>query len=396
MIYKPFSTIKTEYPEFYLYATIKDSKIDVPFEKILLNSVEARINTPIKINDMQFYDSYLLFEDSNTKLIKVGKSLEINTVTRNFKFSLKGSLEDRINDCSFLIELLKSKVLIINGNIFSLNDQNDTATTLGNVDDHLKSLLLIKKTMDRLGIKASIDLDLFNDFDYKKLRVICESVLFDLPHNLVLSKNDGVAILVEIANFQLIFDYVMDRQDPKSYYLKNYFEKGGSKLSDSKGIQLSKFIVLKSRDFQVTLNMNLDVILDSIKEIEDKSSAFSYHNLLVLELIKGFDTSGDNKLLILAQNILDIHKDLDTSNMKIICLNSMQINKRLRNLNPNEVEELIAMKINETDPIVLTAINILLESFSEAEITFQKIPNEQKDEYLKYPICRLWSKKQNH
>lgn len=388
---KDFSDILGK--EFYLYATMKDSKIDVPIEKMQLCSIETSINAPIKINDMQFYDSYSLFEDSNTKIIKIGHSLNINVDTRNFKFTLKGSLEDRIIDCSFLIELLKNKVLIINGNIFSLNEINDIESILKTVENQLESLHIIKKTLDKLGVKASIDLDSFNEIDYKKIYVICESVLFDLPHNLVLSNNDGVALLVEIADFKLVFDYEKDIHDPKKIYLKNYFEEGGSKLFDSRGIQLSKYIVLKSNDFEATLNLNFDVILESIKVIEDKSSAFNYHILLVLELIKGFDISGDNKLLSLAQNILNLHIDLESSIMKIIYLNSMQINKRLRNLIPDEVEELIKMKINETDPIILTGINILLESFSEAEIAFQEIPDEQKNEFLQYPICQLWSKK---
>ena len=71
-------------------------------------------------------------------------------------------------------------------------------------------------------------------------------------------------------------------------------------------------------------------------------------------------------------------------------LNELQIIRRQRAYTKNEKTFLIQEKTQNTDNNgILCAINILLENKSEAESNFDQLTEEEKEEFIQYPIFTL-------
>lgn len=85
---------------------------------------------------------------------------------------------------------------------------------------------------------------------------------------------------------------------------------------------------------------------------------------------------------------LDQH---NPSSKSLYELNRLQTEKRRRNLTEKEINYLIQLKQQNTTPQFLLAANILLESYREAQTTYDGMSSKERQEFDLYPIRNLWN-----
>lgn len=77
-------------------------------------------------------------------------------------------------------------------------------------------------------------------------------------------------------------------------------------------------------------------------------------------------------------------------------LNELQIIKRTRNFNPNEIEKLYKMIENsETREDCLIGAYLLLGQQQAAEMHFAKLSKSEQNNFKEYPIYHFWKDKKN-
>jgi len=379
--------------DIYIYLAHKGFEAQTPVEKITLESLEQQYETPVSINDRQFYCSYKIIEREKSKRILFGRSFFIDMIDGQYSFRLKGNIKERINDLEFIISLIDI------GHIKMGNQNLDVE--LKEISNHKfrfeKLLLYLKKVqllLEKLKIRKELDLDSFSETDILRTDLLLKTVLDNEYTSLNLTVSNSFLIFINISNLNFGFEW--EQNESGLYRLINYFEKSGPNLFSDINMPISKFAVLKSTEILSISNLDLDLITESIYSIGNNSFAYDYHNQFILELIKAYDSleKKDDNLLIAAQNMFMFYignKEVDGVRLN---LNILQIIKRLRNFNQDELEKLLEIKRNNLDFEIQVGVNILLESFSEAEYYFEKLDIQKQEAFRNFPIYNLWKRPQ--
>lgn len=111
------------------------------------------------------------------------------------------------------------------------------------------------------------------------------------------------------------------------------------------------------------------------------------YNLWMLEVIKAYDMSKDKKWLYFAHYINTQIMKFSQNNSYII--NKMQILKRFRELNLEEKDKLYEVRNIENSNDMQCAIAILLDNQSDFERYFNRLSDEEKENFKKYPIYNI-------
>ena len=91
--------------------------------------------------------------------------------------------------------------------------------------------------------------------------------------------------------------------------------------------------------------------------------------------------------------LLDFLSEKDSSQVDLYQINRLQTEKRRRKLNPEEIQYLSSMKTKGIPAQYQLAANILLESFYEAHLIYDRLCPEEKEVFASYPIMNLWKSK---
>ena len=201
-------------------------------------------------------------------------------------------------------------------------------------------------------------------------------------------KKSGI-YFIEIAGYCIAFFVSVDSNKKVEVY--NYFDDLSGKMSvfyldrDKNQIPISPYTNLTAENLISFSNINIDVIKKSFDLQEYSEETCLRYNLWLLELIKTYDESNNQKWLELAEYLID--KILKFSCSPLYRINKLQIIKRTRNLNQKEKDELYEIKEKEKDDMIQCGIAILLDNSSDFERHYDKLDN--KEEFEKLPIYNL-------
>ena len=157
--------------------------------------------------------------------------------------------------------------------------------------------------------------------------------------------------------------------------------------------KVSPYIFLSEADVIDCVNIDFPQIPVSI--MRRNHSEFYDNEVLFfcLRLIKAFDLTKTEKYLIVSSDLLDWLEAEKYIEKYIITMNKLQIIKRIRNLNDDEIaglEDLIKQYKNHTDaPYIMAGIYILLEDKENFVNCFNNFSEENKKEFMEYPIYNL-------
>lgn len=375
--------------DIYVYIKHKGFESQTPVEKITLEVMEQHNIMPVSIDGRQFYNSYKIIESEKSKGILFGKSIFFDSKGGQYSFSLKGSIKERIIDLEFIVSLIETGHLDMGSQRFDVK-VNEIGNNKFKFKNHLSYLNRVQQLLEKLNIRKELDLDSFSDVDYLKISQLLKTVIDKNYISLDFDYRNAFLLFIDISNLTIGFEW--EQNDFGLFRLINYFEKSGPNLFSEINMPVSKYSILKSSEILKISNLDLNLITESIYNIGSNSLAYDYHNLFILELIKAYDSLiiKDQKYLIAAQNMFKFYignNELDRTRIK---LNMLQIIKRIRNFNLNEIEELLEIKRINSDLEIQVGVNILLESFNETEYYFDKLDLNKQETFKNFPIYNLW------
>jgi len=252
--------------------------------------------------------------------------------------------------------------------------------------------------LDVLGCEKDIDIKTLTiqdrmNIDYLVTALIDKKEVTGLKDDL-----PGIlAVIVGNLKFLLFFQKVEGKKGTyqifdffKSNFVLVYENPSGEKRA------ISQYAILRAEDFIQLDNICFDVLLPSFQNIERHDETIIRANYFLLELLEAYDKSnGKIEILNTAKDFSDwiMTATEDELPYDIRLINKLQIVKRLRPLDNDEVKELFSIiESPNTSEDVLVGAYLLLDQKPIAELHFNNLDREQQEEFKQFPIYHFWEK----
>ena len=385
----------------YVYAkTQLGVLIPVDYIQNFHTSVEVRHGT-IKIDGTVYYNSYKIVQKKETINIHVGKSTVYTAdLTRNqakINCKLHGNLSERINDCRFILAMAQHRnVCIDDMNLTEIYPGNFNEQEIVRFEECLKELMLVQKVLSAFNVKTELDMDSMNESDFRNLNRFIYA--FE-GHEVTLADIGQPFGGYRIGNLKILIS-TKKNENTGLFKIINFFS-SDYRLSLDKGDgtleTLPLFAVLRKNNIDEYCNLDENLLLKQINEIKYTETVSQYIILFLLEVLKAYDMNPvkNIRLLKLAKDILTVLKQNNKfAQPAVIRLNELQIIKRERELNLFEIDELKnIIKTNKTDFEIIIGAYILLDACTEAVLKISELPEEKREMFLEYPICKFMKEK---
>lgn len=373
----------------YAFDEITNKKYALPKLKKIQKYQTNKVD--VKIKDKLYYNQITIIKNREEEYILYGKSTKIYLDRNKINFKLNGNVYERINDAKFIIDLLENKEIVIKNKkiLLPVNiEEKQKEKYIESLRQDLNYLNKMKNLFEKFNIKFEKDLDSLDEESLKNIKRFTKL-------------NDGILIdgleesgvhFIEIAGYYIAFFVSVDSNKKVEVY--NYFDDLSGKIrvfyfdEEKNEISISPYINLTAENLISFSNVNIGIMKKSFDSPNYNEETSLRYNLWLLELIKAYDKSNEQKWLEFAEYIID--KILEFSNSPTYIINKLQIIKRKRNLNKEEKDKLYEIKENEKDDMIQCGIAILLNNISDFERYFNKLEN--KEEFEKFPIYNLIEK----
>lgn len=382
----------------YIYVKPQGFNIDVVLHKVFMEALNQELPIPVIIDGQILYDSVMLQTLPHKKhVLKIGDNIDIAWEDLKFHFRAAPDIKTRIKDLKIMTTMIQNKAILKGfGHIVEFGA--DAFEMLDNFSKHLNFLLDVQKVMDLFLVKKNLDLNNMSDEDGGKLEALVRMVLYNEPTTYSFNGEDGIGFF-EISNIKLIILCTKSNKD--GYFMaSNIFAESDfivkTKLDNGDEISLSPYMWFLRYEELITVdNIDFDVVIKSIQSIERSEMYDSAVNAYALDLISAYDTTKNIDFLNAANTLLSfiISDEINTEANATYKINKAQIKKRNINLSKDDIIELMQFKnlyINNT--FLVICINILLESYEEANILYDNLSSEEKGDFDTFPINSLWIK----
>ncbi len=393
--------------DVYTYAILNDElKTMVALPKGDFVAIQNKIEKNIQIKEKIYYTSYMLTRQKDHETITMGKGIVFNFESRKINFSFQGTLQDRITDMEFFIDLIKNKTVTINGATLNLpeykKDINEKNKLIEDYSKKVNDLKMLRDKFLELKIDFKEDIDKLDKQSRNNLllfkKIFCDSIV---PTNINIQQsgvhfirigNCYIAVLAQKnKNEELkIYNYFGELKDIISVVISKEGEKPSAEN------RTSPYFVMSSEDILKFSNFNSEVIFNSLNVIQNFENQSDYINAFMLELLKAYDKDNKRKdILDLADKInnLLMQNEISITNQ----LNKFQIIKRKRDFKPDERNILLDLRNNLEKNDYFNnnqcGIAILLENKNDYEFYHNAMDKETQKEFDTYPITNLINKK---
>lgn len=394
--------------EVYLYVDIKGSNISHPVDIIPLNLLikEDELKT-ISINNKKFYNKFSRIKSKEGTTVKIGDSfsIEINQNGGSIKFNYTPTamLRKRAKDLEFFINIVNERGFFID-DVKMPFDLPDYEIRKINIDEQKRSLeyyLKMITVLDALHIDNDININELTEQERREF------------HNLVIAFSDKEPVpnlkpdlptvcYIDIANmkFMLVFEKCINSNN--TYNIFDFFSSNLAlfyETSDGEQLRTSLYSALEKDGYLKIKNIDYDSILPSYELIEkENKQIYDRANYDLLMMISAYDESSikNPKLLRVAKDLARwiLQNDKLVLPYEIKILNYLQIIRRERELNIDEVKELCdIIADNSMREDVITGAYLLLGNQMAAEIYFNKMESELQEVFKEYPIYKFWDEK---
>jgi len=398
--------------EVTVYAKHSSTEILVPVDLIKIKDYDQIINSPVLIDNIEYYKCLKLHYSKEGLKVILGNSVSftflINEEKANINFTIKGALSQRIIDTNFILALLKNKYYSIGGdkphdfNLDVLEGEIDFNQYIDDYEKYLEYLLETKNVMKKLKVDIDLDLDHITSEDEKYLKILISGILYNNPQNLIVNHSINKKTIInsfkkniKISNV-IVSIYFVKKNDGK-YSLSNFFVDGYTATyqgsTNDKPFNASIFLVLTKDDFITVSNIDYDIIYNSFINLEVNDELIEMTNLFILDMIGAFDKTNKKITLETSLRLIDwvINKNTNKYGETYI-LNRLQIIKRMRKLSDDELLQLHTIISTCKDEKILTGAYLLLDNSEMASLYFKKLSSADQDEFKKYPINKFWGK----
>ena len=404
----PFTTIGDTDPkdallksEVYMYAKIKGSSVLQPLDLLPDKMViEESKKALITIGDKLYYDQVKIFKSSSFTNVVIGESLtiEFNTSPIHIKYKNSNSLRTLVKDLDFMIAYIENGLFCYNGTAFYFDKEGANYSNF-NINDEKETLSFAKQVvqvLDILNCKKDIDINTLKSNDIRNIEILIKAFIEKVPVPNLKDDIPSIACM-KIGELQFVF-YVQPVENEKgAKRVEDFFQTDINMAYENQEGDIrpiSQFSILHAEDLVRIDNIRYDVLLPSFQRLEHHNETFSRATLFLLELIKAYDLSENTEFLNVADSFADwiMTATEEEIPFAIKYLNKLQITKRHRDLNHNEIQELYSIiEAPNTPEDVLVGCYLLLDQQIPAQNHFNKLTEEQQTEFKKYPIYHFWS-----
>ena len=313
-------------------------------------------------------------------------------VDTQLNFKVSGTLDEVIEgiECVLLIEKHKS---------FYVSGFNECTIKNMGFDVQLltKTLEIYKKTKELftvLHVQNNVCVDKISEAEWNLLHTLYEAIIEQKP--VMLNNVDSGYITAEVGGLKIAL--IAIKKDNAFIVLDAFQSVYPMKVvlinnENNKKAETSAFINLTKPFFIEYANINYNAILQSVKKVPYSEVHCEKVTQMLLELLLAYDEVKDDRMLETATDIAEWLKSCQKSESNII--NYYQCIIRKRELSGEEKNELIVLKnsIKSSDisDMFLAAIVILLNEKAEFEFFFSKLTEEQKNQFIKFPLMNLLS-----
>jgi len=318
-----------------------------------------------------------------------------------FNVSPKGTIEERIKDYEFSLNLIKEKEFSIGANTFPMMAQGikDQESKQMELEARLKYLNYVVAVFKYFNVDHNkLDYDSLEEKDKLNLKGLMNSIIF--KKSIDKQKQIPGKYFVKIGNLTLL-GLIYKKFDEDRIVIDNYanLKKGMYRIyppgidvrkNPEKIMHASPFVGLNDEEMITADNIYPEDIYNDVINYPHSDDYDTSVSNLCLRMIKVFDGTKRLEYLENAVKILKWQEEGKFIADHLIKLNRLQIVKRMRSLNSSEIEYLIELKIKFIDNyFVLCGIYILLEDQEKFKEYFSKLTEEQKAEFIEYPIYNL-------
>ena len=391
----------------YLYAEIANEtgNVDYPIGdgsyKIFIGKA---INEDISINNIVYFNHCNCYKEDDFIIFLIGNCVRITLPTEEskektgkLKFESESQLlSERINQLKFLKNLIEFKQFNIGNVEMPIKAENIKGySELVSEIEHLEKIQML---FGSLGITTDeFNLGNLSEEDWGKIELLAKAIV---DKKAVGQKHELNAITsAEIANYK--FMLFAQKEDNGKYRIYNFFDSekeilfayddGGKKLATS----MFTFVFCKS-DFTTYNNMDYSKLLPSYEGAAKYNPYITDRaNNDMLMALKGYDQMDkkDDRLYQAILSLCDWIIKYSPDKLPIHIINKYQVVKRKRELTKEEKKEL-CMLLSEVpnDNDVQTAIHLLLDNKTQAELYFDSMNESEKKFFKSLPIYFFMNK----
>lgn len=385
----------------YVYITLEGSNTLLPTDIIAtsLRTTETVVND-IKVNGSVFYTDFQRIRTLEGVTLKIGHSFSLimkyNSNDFEAKIELSPMLRWRAKDLSFLISAMKvGKFHIGNAEITMVIPPKESSifdiTTQEQLLLHYNEVIHL---LDTLHIRKDINLADLTDRQKKDFDILVKAILLKQKVNIKVKISPCIFDL-KLGNLKIRLLIEKDKQTQKCV-IYDFFnlplDLFGSLTIDGTPAKISPYSILKDEDYLELANINYEEILNSYKSlVHSNPEVYNLANNNILYMLLAYDKNFDTKLLNTARDIINWLCQEKAIDPNIILINKLQIIKRERNLNN---DELVLLNELIENPMITEDIKVgaylLLGNKVGATIHFSKLSLEDQDLFKKYPIYKFW------
>ena len=375
----------------YAYATENGTNKKYALPKPIAIQRNQKVRASIKVKEKEYYQEIIIIKNANEEYALYGKSTKIYLNSKKINFTINGNLYERIVDISFILDLFENEEYYLNNELvpfpIMLDEKVSKDDFVNTLKNNLIQLVNMKEIFEKYNIKFENDLGQLNSQDLKNL-----DKFMKLNEGIVSGDiKESQINYIDIANVRIAFLIMLDKNGNVNLY--NYFSDLSDKVKvfyidkDKKEVVISPYLNLNAGNLISFSNVDIDVMKKTFDTEPYSEETCERYTLWMLELIKAYDQSKDDKWLEFAEYLNGKIMNNITRNANVI--NKYQIIKRKRTLTTDEKEVLYEIKEKETNIMIQCAISILLENKSDYERAFSKMNESEKKQFEEFPIFNL-------
>ncbi len=383
--------------DIYLYARTKDRKISIPViaDPSGFRILEKRTGI-VTVQDRVYYDTVQKISSRAGTIFKIGDSLSFQLKDEkkqkiHINFKPSNWLSRQIIDYNFMIDALKNGGFEINGIALPLDIREKEEEVIHSFEQRLEILHKVKDLLTKLNVHKDLDVSKITEKDNKWLAYILKSIV-DGEEIVVKNNNLSVHGLFSLGNLNLLLVISPIKGKEFTYRLYDFFDSNLVYAYDKENgekVPVSMYCVLNGSDFCKVDNINYCNIAEDFRRIYNTITKDIWFGLnkVMLCLLKAYDESKMQEQLQAAEDLSKLEYELLGDRPIISKLNQIQIAKRQRKLNGEEIKILCDIIENkETDIFVRIGAHILLDNETSAWAYINELNAEDKTVFMEYPI----------
>ena len=365
----------------------------------------TKVDIGVYVNDTKYYDSFTLHVSKGIATRRIGHCLlyeerrllgdnSDTQVQLKYKIVNKAeTLDDAIEDLRFLLAVDKYKSFSV-GNWrygFDITMNNRTSQ-----EKKLKRLESIKLVFDTMHVTKKLILKEIKPGEGNTIDAVVSSILYG--NDIYIKEVPAQSGKINIGNISLFVD--VKEAEGNKYIISDYFansEPRKIRLLSGDEILSSPFLPLCKNDFLELSNINYGIIVDSFEKcLGCDPDALTHAHKFFVEMLKAYDSMEiKNPTMLksckeLAKWLMDNEKEENFKEIHQIDL--LQVTKRERPLNEQELEIVYNMLDSQSDNLFKFICYVLLDDLNSAKRYYKQLDSETQNNLNNYPLYYFMEK----